>query len=362
MPDIERAVVDAGSPSDVARLISECGAGIVINAALPAQNLPIMDACLEAGAHYIDTSAPEPVPGKYEMFAYKWQFEYHGQFAERGLTALLSIGFDPGVTNVFCAYAAKHLFDEIHEVDILDCNGGTHGHAFATNFDPVTNIQEVTQPGYYWDDGEWIQTETFAVTRRFKLPEIGVRDMYLIYHEELETLVGVIPGLRVMRFWMHFTRRYLDHIEVLQNVGLTSLQPVPFNGLEIRPLEFLEHVLPDPAQLGGEDYKGKTNIGCLFAGVKDGVRRRCYLYNVCDHLEAYREVGSQAVSYTAGVPPVLAAQLLLEGAWARPGVITPEQLDPDPFMDRIGRLGLPWVLEEKPTIDGSLSSGESLRR
>ena len=342
--------VDADSTSEVTALIREFNADIVINAALPLQNLPIMEACIESGVHYIDTSAPEPDPDKYEMFAYKWQTDLHSRFQEKGIMALLSLGFDPGVTNVYCAWAAKHLFDELHVVDILDCNGGNHGHPFATNFNPVTNIQEVTQPAVYWKEDEWISAGAFSIKKRFDFQQIGVRDLYLIYHEEIESLVQFLPHIREMRFWMHFSEQYLRHLEVLQNVGLTSIDPVNYEGMQIRPLEFLQCVLPDPASLG-DNYTGKTNIGCLFQGIKGGAPRRCYLYNNCDHAEAFEEVSSQAVSYTTGVPAVLGAKLLLEGTWMQPGAVFPEQLDPDPFMDEVGAAGLPWKLEESDALE-----------
>jgi saccharopine dehydrogenase (NAD+, L-lysine-forming) len=346
---VETAALDANDSGSVELLIRSLNAEIVLNAALPLQNLPIMEACLAAGAHYVDTSAPEPDPDKYEMFAYRWQREFHDRFAAKGIMGLLSLGFDPGVTNVYCAYAVKHLFDEIHTLNILDCNGGDHGHSFATNFNSITNIQEVTQPAIYWKEGEWVEAPAFSVKQIFDFQQIGKREMFLMYHEEMETLVEHLPGLKEMRFWMHFSDEHLSHVRVLQNVGLTSVEAVEHNGTKVRPLEFLHCLLPDPASLGHR-YDGMTNIGCLFEGSKDGSSHRCYLYNVCEHTKAFDEVGSQAVSYTTGVPAVLGAKLLLDGTWKKPGVFMPEQLDPDPFMSAIGDAGLPWMLEEDPNM------------
>lgn len=344
------ADVDADDVASVVNLIDSFGADLVLNAALPPQNLPIMDACLQTGTHYVDTSAPEPDPSKYEIFCYKWQTDYHDRFVDRGIMALLSFGFDPGVTNLYCAYAAKHLYDEIHSVDILDCNGGSHGHPFATNFNPVTNILEVTQKGIYWQDGKWCEIEPFSIHRSFDFQQIGPREMYVIYHEEMETLVTRLPHLREMRFWMHFSEEYLTHLEVLQNVGLTSMEAVEFEGRQIRPLEFLRQVLPDPASLGSR-YSGRTNIGCLFHGVKDGEAKNYYIYNVCEHAKCYEEVKSQAISYTTAVPAVTGARLILNGTLMKPGVYLPEDLDPDPLMDALPDAGLPWHIEDSPQME-----------
>lgn len=340
--------VDANDAAAVESLIRSTSSEIVFNAALPEQNLPVMEACLAAGAHYIDTSAPEPVPGKYEMFAYQWQLEYHERFRAAGLTALLSIGFDPGVTNVFAAHLAEQL-DEVHNLDILDCNGGSHGHPFATNFNPVTNIQEITQPSVWWENNAWQQEPAFTTQSEFHLPELGNRRLTRIYHEELETLVPRINGLHRAQFWMGFSEEYLKHIEVLGNVGLLSMDPLRVGGIDVVPLEFLRHTLPDPATLGSH-YTGKTNIGCLVRGVRAGRPTSLYLYNVCDHETAFAETGSQAISYTAGVPPVVAAELLLSPCtdWSKPGVWVPEDLPTAPMLVRLAKRGLPWQI-----IDGS---------
>ncbi len=344
--NIQGVAVDANQDDALDQLLGQYQPALVINAALPYQNLPIMRACLRHGAHYVDTSAPEPDPEKYEMFAYHWQFELDEEFKKHGLTAALSFGFDPGVTNIFCAYAKKHWFDEIHSLDILDCNAGDHGRAFATNFNPVTNIQEVIQPGYYWENGRWEKIQAFSESCVYDFPEIGPRKMFLIYHEELETLVKRLPGLKRARFWMGFTETYMKHLEVLRNLGLTEMEPIEFDGAKVAPLEFLKETLPDPAGLG-KGYKGKTNIGCLFEGVYQGESRQLYVYNVCDHEAAFSETGSQAISFTTGVPAMIAAKLVLEGAWNRPGVWAPEDFDPDPMMDALETYGLPWAVEEE---------------
>ncbi|MFP6878237.1 MAG: saccharopine dehydrogenase family protein [Roseibacillus sp.] len=344
---VHTTIVDASDAAAVASVIRDQRSEIVLNAALPEQNLPVMEACLAAGAHYIDTSAPEPVPGNYEMFAYKWQLAFHDRFREAGLTALLSIGFDPGVTNVLAAHAAERL-DVVESLDILDCNGGSHGHPFATNFNPVTNIQEITQPSVWWEGERWREEPAFATQASFDLPELGINRLTRIYHEELETLVPRIPGLQRAQFWMGFSDEYLKHIEVLGNVGLLSMKPVDYGGTPVVPLKFLCHTLPDPASLGAY-YTGKTNIGCLVRGRKDGRPKSMYLYNVCDHEAAYAETGSQAVSYTAGVPPVVAAELLLSPCtdWNKPGVWVPEDLPTAPMLTRLAKRGLPWHI-----IDG----------
>jgi saccharopine dehydrogenase (NAD+, L-lysine-forming) len=289
------------------------------------------------------------------MFAYRWQLEYHDRFVEAGLTALLSIGFDPGVTNIFAAHAAE-LLDEFHSLDILDCNGGSHGHPFATNFNPVTNIQEITQPGVWWEDGTWREEPAFSTRAEFDLPELGRRSLTRIYHEELETIVPRLPGLRAARFWMGFSEEYLKHIEILGNVGLLSMEPIDYQGAPVIPLEFLRHTLPDPATLGSR-YTGKTNIGCLVRGRKDGVESCLYLYNVCDHQEAFAETGSQAISYTAGVPPVVAAELLLSPCtdWSQPGVWVPESLPTAPFLVRLARRGLPYHIIDGTPVSASRS-------
>jgi saccharopine dehydrogenase (NAD+, L-lysine-forming) len=299
-----------------------------------------MDACLETGVDYLDTANYEPRDEA--KFCYRWQWEYHDRFRDRGIMALLGSGFDPGVTNVFTAYALKHHFDEIHELDIIDCNAGDHGQPFATNFNPEINIREVTQRGKYYENGSWVETDPLSVSRVYDFPEgIGEKKIYLLYHEELESLVKHFPTLKKARFWMTFSDNYLKHLEVLQNVGMTGIEPVMFQGREIIPLQFLKALLPDPSSLGPLT-KGKTCIGCLVRGVKDGKEKTYYVYNICDHEEAYREVQSQAISYTTGVPAMIGGMMMLTGAWRGKGVFNMEQFDPDPFMDKLNRHGLPW--------------------
>jgi len=341
---IETARVDADRPAEVAALIKRFRPDLLINVALPYQDLSLMDACLEAGVDYLDTANYEP-PDE-AKFSYTWQWAYRDRFRAKGLMALLGSGFDPGVTNVFCAYAQKHYFDEIHAVDIMDCNAGSHGHPFATNFNPEINIREITQPGRYWEGGRWIETGPLEVHRSFDFPQVGPREMYLLYHEEMESLVNNIKGLKRIRFWMTFGESYLTHLRVLENVGLTRIDPVLYEGHPVVPLKFLKSLLPDPASLA-ENYTGKTNIGCLFEGVKDGKARRIYIYNVCDHAACYREVKAQAISYTTGVPAMIGGLLMVTGAWRGQGVFNLEELDPDPFMERLNRHGLPWVIEER---------------
>ncbi len=337
---IQIAQVDADDTRDVIRLIREFRPDLLIHVALPYQDLTIMDACLETGVDYLDTANYEPRDEA--KFCYKWQWDYRERFEQRGVMALLGCGFDPGVTNVFCAYALKHHFDEIHTVDIMDCNAGDHGHPFATNFNPEINIREVTQRGKYYENGQWIKTEPLSVHKTFDFPEIGPREMYLMYHEEMESLVKNLPGIRRMRFWMTFGQEYLTHLRVLQNVGMTRIDPVRFQGVDIVPLQFLKALLPEPSTLG-ENYKGKTNIGCMITGIKDGKERTYYVYNVCDHAECYREVKAQAISYTTGVPAMIGAKMILTGTWKRPGVFNVEEFDPDPFMEDLNRYGLPWT-------------------
>ncbi|WP_461208668.1 saccharopine dehydrogenase family protein [Desulfocurvus sp. DL9XJH121] len=338
------AAVDADDPARTAALIREFKADVVLNVALPYQDLTIMDACLEAGAHYVDTANYEPPD--VAKFEYKWQWAYRERFKEAGLTALLGSGFDPGVTNVFCAHAAKRHFDEIHQLDIIDCNAGDHGQAFATNFNPEINIREVTARGRYWERGEWVETDPLSWSMSFDFPEgIGPRKCYLMYHEELESLALNLPGLKRARFWMTFGDSYLKHLEVLGNVGMTGIEPVDYNGTPVVPLKFLKELLPDPGSLGPLT-KGRTCIGCLMKGLKDGREKTLYVYNICDHQEAYREVGSQAISYTTGVPAMIGAMLVATGAWRRPGVWNMEEFDPDPFMAALPERGLPWVEKE----------------
>ncbi len=337
---IKTSQVDADNREQTVALIRSLSPDLVINVALPYQDLSIMDACLETGVNYLDTANFESPQEAF--FSYKWQWAYEEKFRRAGLMALLGSGFDPGVTNVFCAYALKHYFDEINYVDIMDCNGGSHGHAFATNFNPEINIREITAKGRFWEDGQWKHTEPFSVHEPFDFPQIGVREKYLIYHEELESLVKHLPGLRRIRFWMTFSQDYLTHLRVLHNVGLTRIDPVEFQGQKIVPLQFLKMLLPDPASLAA-CYTGKTNIGCMISGLKDGRLRKYYIYNVCDHEEAFREVRAQAISYTAGVPAVVGAKMMLTGKWSGKGVFNLEQLDPDPFMEDLPAHGLPWV-------------------
>ena len=336
---ITTAQVDADSVEQLIELINSYKPDIVMNIALPYQDLTIMDACLATKTHYLDTANYEPE--NTAKFEYKWQWAYREKFKEAGITALLGSGFDPGVTGVFSAYAMKHHFDEINEIDILDCNAGDHGYPFATNFNPEINIREVSAKGSYWEDGKWVETEPMEIKRVYNFPEIGEKDMYLLHHEELESLALNIKGIKRIRFFMTFGQSYLDHLRCLEDVGMTSIEPIEFEGKQIVPLQFLKAVLPDPASLGPRT-KGKTNIGCIFKGKKDGKEKTYYLYNVCDHQECYKEVGSQAVSYTTGVPAMIGAAMIMTGKWNKPGVFNVEEFDPDPFMDALNRFGLPW--------------------
>jgi saccharopine dehydrogenase (NAD+, L-lysine-forming) len=344
---ITTAQVDADNVPELVALIKEEKPDIVMNLALPYQDLTIMDACLETGVDYLDTANYEPEDTA--KFEYKWQWAYQDRFREKGLTAILGSGFDPGVTGVFSAYALKHEFDEIHMIDILDCNGGDHGYPFATNFNPEINIREVTANGRYYENGRFVETKPMEIKRSYHFEGVGERDMYLLYHEELESLAKHIPGVRRIRFFMTFGESYLRHLNCLQNVGMTSIEPIMFEGREIIPLQFLKAVLPDPASLGPRTV-GKTNIGCIFIGKKDGKDKTWRVYNIADHQEAYAEVGSQAVSYTTGVPAMIGASLVLRGLWKKPGVWNVEQLDPDPFMEDLNRFGLPWIVDENPVL------------
>ena len=344
---IKTAALDADNPKNTIKLIKAWQPELVINVALPYQDLAIMDACLATGTHYLDTANYEPKDKA--KFEYKWQWAYKKKFEKAGLTAILGCGFDPGQTNIYFAWAQKHHFDEIHSVDIMDCNAGSHGKAFATNFNPEINIREITQRGKFWEDGQWKETDPLSLMTPFDFAECGVKDMYLMYHEELESLVKNLKGLKRIRFWMTFGQQYLTHLRVLENVGMTSIKPIKYEGKDIVPLQFLKAVLPKPESLG-ENYSGKTNIGCWIEGVKNGQFKRYYIYNVCDHAACWKEVHSQAISYTTGVPAMLGAKLLLDGIWRKPGVWNVEQMDPDPFMADIGNWGLPWVetAPEKP--------------
>ncbi len=341
--NIEVAQVDADNLPQMQELLAQHKPDVVINVALPYQDLHIMDACLVARIPYVDTANYEPKD--VAKFEYSWQWAYQERYHNAKVMALLGSGFDPGVTNVYCAYAQKHLFDEIESIDILDCNGGDHGHAFATNFNPEINIREITQRGRYWEQGVWKETEPLTLKMDYDFPGVGVRKAYLLYHEELESLVVNIRGLRRIRFWMTFGDQYLTHLRVLQNVGMTRIDPVDFQGHKIVPVEFLKALLPDPASLGA-GYRGKTSIGCEIVGKKAGKSRKVFIYNVCDHAECWKEVRAQAVSYTTGVPAMIGALMVVTGKWSGNGVYNMEQLDPDPFMDALNRYGLPWEIRE----------------
>ncbi|MCU0566460.1 MAG: saccharopine dehydrogenase family protein [Oculatellaceae cyanobacterium Prado106] len=351
-PAFSTAQVDADQASEVAALIRDFQPDMVINVALPYQDLPIMDACLETGVHYLDTANYEPLHEA--KFEYKWQWDYHDRYKQAGIMAVLGCGFDPGVTGVFTAYAQKHYFDEIHTLDIVDCNAGDHGQPFATNFNPEINIREITQRGRYYEQGRWIETEPLTVHRPIHYPEIGARESYLLYHEELESLVKHFPTLKSARFWMTFSENYINHLRVLENVGLTRIDTIEFEGQQIVPLKFLKAVLPEPSSLG-ENYEGKTSIGCHIQGIKNGRPRSYYIYNNCDHAATYREIGAQAISYTTGVPAMLGALLVLTGEWQGKGVFNVEQLNPDPFLEKLGEYGLPWH-EQFDTVEQYIKS------
>jgi saccharopine dehydrogenase (NAD+, L-lysine-forming) len=336
---IETDQVDADHVDQVVALFKRHHPKLVINVALPYQDLTIMDACLECGVHYLDTANYEPP--EEAKFEYSWQWAYHDRFKEAGLMAVLGCGFDPGVTGVFTAYACKHYFDEIHYLDIVDCNAGDHGKAFATNFNPEINIREVTQKGKYYEDGEWKWTEPHEIRKEINYPNIGSRSSYLIYHEELESLVKNYPTLKRARFWMTFGEEYLTHLRVIQNIGMASIEPVNFEGKEIVPLQFLKAVLPNPGELG-ENYEGETSIGCRVKGIKDGHQKTYYIYNNCMHQDAYKETKAQGVSYTTGVPAMIGAKMVLEGSWWSAGVFNVEDFDPDPFLEDLNKNGLPW--------------------
>lgn len=344
---IHTAQVNADNVDELIALIEQFKPDVVLNLALPYQDLTIMDACLATKTNYVDTANYEPLDTA--KFEYKWQWVYKERFEKAGITALLGSGFDPGVTGVFSAYAQKHQFDEINYIDILDANAGDHGYPFATNFNPEINIREVSAKGSYWENGKWVETEPMEIKRVYNFPEIGEKDMYLLHHEELESLALNIKGIRRIRFFMTFGQSYLTHLKCLENVGMTSIVPIEFEGKQIVPLQFLKAVLPDPASLGPRT-KGKTNIGCIFQGKKDGKEKTYYLYNVCDHQECYREVGSQAISYTTGVPAMIGAALLMTGVWNKPGVHNIEEFDPDPFMDALNKWGLPWQESFAPEL------------
>ncbi len=345
--NISTAKVNADSVPELVALMKEYKPDVCLNLALPYQDLTIMDACLECKVHYIDTANYEPEDTA--KFEYKWQWAYREKFEKAGITALLGSGFDPGVTGVFCAYAMKHYFDEINYIDILDCNAGDHGYPFATNFNPEINIREVSANGSYIEDGKWVETKPMEIKRVYNFPEVGEKDMYLLHHEELESLALNIKGIKRIRFFMTFGQSYLNHLKCLEDVGMTSIVPINYNGMEIVPLQFLKAVLPDPASLGPRT-KGKTNIGCIMQGKKDGKPVNYYVYNVCVHEECYAEVGSQAISYTTGVPAMIGAMMVMTGKWQKPGVYNIEEFDPDPFMDALNKWGLPW----KESVDPEL--------
>ena len=341
--EIQTAQVDADNVDELVSLIEQVKPKVLINVALPYQDLSIMDACLKTGVHYLDTANYEhPDTAKFE---YKEQWAKDNEFKDASLFGLLGSGFDPGVTGVFCAYAQKHYFDEIETIDILDCNDGDHGYAFATNFNPEINIREITANGRYFENGKWIETAPLSEKIVWDYPQVGKRDSYLLYHEELESLSKNIKGVKRIRFYMTFSQNYLTHLKVLENVGMTGIEPIDFNGTKIVPLQFLKALLPDPASLG-ERTKGKTNIGCVFEGTKDGKKRKVYIYNVKDHEECYKEVKSQGVSYTTGVPAMIGAKLIMKDVWNGKGVFNIEELDPDPFMEALNSDGLPWIVEE----------------
>lgn len=346
---IETAQVDADNVPELVALINNLQPKLVINVALPYQDLTIMDACLETGVHYLDTANYEPLDTA--KFEYKWQWAYQDKFKQAGLMALLGSGFDPGATNMFTAYIAKHYFDEIHTLDIIDVNGGDHGYPFATNFNPEINIREVTAECRHWENGEFVTTPAMSLKQSFSCPDdVGTYNIYRMYHEELESLTKFYPTLKKAQFWMSFGESYLKHLEVLGNVGMTGIEPVEFQGQSIVPIQFLKALLPDPSTLGPRT-KGKTCIGCVVTGIKDGKEKTVYLYNVKDHQDCYREVQSQAISYTTGVPAMIGAKMMLQGTWMEPGVWNIEQLDPDAFMNDMNRYGLPWKVIENPGFD-----------
>lgn len=338
-PNIKTAQVDADDVEQLKALMRDYKPEMVINLALPYQDLTIMEACLACGCHYLDTANYEPRDEAH--FEYSWQWAYKQRFEEAGLTAILGCGFDPGVSGIFTAYAAKHHFDEIHELDIVDCNAGDHHKAFATNFNPEINIREITQKGLYYKDGQWIETEPLEIHRTLTYPNIGPRESYLLHHEELESLVKNYPTIRQARFWMTFGEEYLTHLRVIQNIGMARIDPIDYNGQKIVPLQFLKAVLPNPQELG-ENYEGETSIGCRIRGVKNGKEQTYYVYNNCKHQEAYKETGMQGVSYTTGVPAMIGTMMFFKGLWRKPGVWNVEDFDPDPFMKELNKQGLPW--------------------
>lgn len=348
---IEVSALDADNVDETVALIQKFKPALVINMALPYQDLAIMDACLKTGVHYMDTANYEPKD--VAKFEYHWQWAYQERFEKAGLMAVLGCGFDPGVTNIFTAYAAKNLFDEIHYLDIIDCNAGDHGQAFATNFNPEINLREVSQDGRYFENGEWVHVPALSIGEMIDFPEVGPKKAYVIYHEELESLTKHIPHLKRARFWMTFGDAYIKHLEVLKNIGMTRIDSVEHQGMKIIPMEFLKTLLPEPSSLA-DGYTGKTSIGCVMQGVKNGQTKRYIIYNVCDHADTFKEVQAQAVSYTTGVPPVVGAIMMAKGLWQGKGVFNVEQLDPDAFLEELGKQGLPWHVEELP-VEGQLA-------
>ena len=363
---ITTAKVDADDVEELCALIKSYQPDAVLNVALPYQDLTIMDACLACGVDYIDTANYEPEDtddpewravynkrceelGFSAYFDYSWQWAYEEKYKEAGLTALLGTGFDPGVTSVFAAYAKKHYFDRIDTIDILDCNGGDHGYPFATNFNPEINLREVSAPGSYMENGKWVEVPAMSIKREYDFDGVGPKDMYLLHHEEIEALGRNMPEVKRIRFFMTFGQSYLTHMKCLENVGMLSTTPIDFEGHKIVPIQFLKALLPDPASLGPRTV-GKTNIGCIFTGIKDGKERSIYIYNICDHQECYREVESQAISYTTGVPAMIGAMLVVTGQWKKPGVFTTDEFDPDPYMEALNRWGLPWKVVENPVL------------
>lgn len=338
-PKIKTARVDADNIDELVRLFDEFKPDLVMNLALPYQDLTIMEACLRHGCSYLDTANYEPKDEAH--FEYSWQWAYKERFEAAGLTAILGCGFDPGVTSIFTAYAAKHYFDEIQYLDIVDCNAGDHHKAFATNFNPEINIREITQKGLFWEDGQWREIEPLEIHKTLNYPNVGPKESYLLHHEELESLVKNYPTIRRARFWMTFGQEYLTHLRVIQNIGMASIKPINYNGMEIVPLQFLKAVLPNPQELG-ENYEGETSIGCRIRGLKDGKEQTYYIYNNCSHQAAYEETGMQGVSYTTGVPACIGARLFMLGEWKRPGVWNVEEFDPDNFMAELNKQGLPW--------------------
>ena len=340
--------VDADITEAVIQLIEQVKPDLLINMALPYQDLTIMDACLATGVHYMDTANYEP--REEAKFSYSWQWPYDPKFKEKGILGILGCGFDPGVSNIFCAYAQEYLFDEIHTIDIVDCNDGNHGKSFATNFNPEINLREVTQRGKYWKDGQFIEIDPLTISCMVDYPEVGPRKSYLIYHEEEESLVRNIKGLKQIRFWMTFGDNYIKHLDVLQSVGMTRIDPVMYKGFPVIPMEFLKELLPPPSSLG-ENYTGRTSIGVIFDGIKDGKQKRVFIYQVCDHAVCYKEVQAQAVSYTTGVPPIVGAKMLFTGIWGGTGVVNVEQLPSKPFLEELAKQGLPWHMKELALTD-----------